>query len=58
MFLDERELLSARSKYDSVWSNIELIITDRQLLIIPNVLSIQSKHSLNKNILHIYLGMI
>jgi len=58
VFLSERKLLSARSKSNGEWSNIELIISDRQLLIIPNIFSVQSKHSLNTNILHIYLGMI
>ena len=59
-FFFEKNLIEGKSKFASEFTMIEdLIITDRQIVIIPDIFTLHLKKKANKsNVLHIYLGMV
>jgi hypothetical protein len=60
VFFSEKRLVEGRTKFADEFTPLdELIVTDRQVLIVPDLFAMGVKHSTNStNVLHVYYGMI
>ncbi len=53
-------MIEGKTKFSNEFTRIDdLIITDRQIIMIPDIFTLHLKKKLSKtNVLHIYFGMI
>lgn len=60
VFFSEKHLIEGKTKYSEQFTPLdELVVTDRQVLIVPDLFALGIKRTTNStNILHIYYGMI
>lgn len=58
VFFADRELLEGRPKFSEDWRQVQVVISDRQILISPNILAVSDKPSEGRDILHVFLGMV
>ena len=50
--------LQAKNKYAEEWTKVELIITDKQIVVTPDVFQTSHNSIHDHNILHIPFGMV
>lgn len=60
VFFSEQLIVEGRVKYYEQWSVLEhLVVTDRQMLMVPDIFSLNAKRPSNaSNVLHVFYGMI